>query len=423
LEKILIFEDFSYENFYPLTLVRTVSCLKIGTQTIDRKVQAVYPDIKIEYLFRPYLTDVFRERYPDKEIFTKPDKDVDYLLLNARYIPDTEHVFPIEGPEETGVDSNDQVIYIRISGTGLSDIIKCLTDKNILAAKLPRVKKYPDFKLVTYPWELIPLNRDAVIGDYKYFRRRPDFIPKEELKIGITGNPDYVWVAFNSKVEPFVEINTENGPVIIDSNTEIHSFTRIEGPAYIGNNCRLLGAKIRAGTSLFDNCRVGGEVEESILFGNSNHYHHGFIGHSIVGEWVNIGALTATSDLKNNYGKIKMDSGFQTIQTDQIKIGSIIGDFTKLGIGTLLNTGSILGISANIFGGGIQPKFISSFSWGGKDKFLEYDIEKGIETNKEIMKRRKLEWTAAFEKLYRKVFELTKEERKLFLNRIEGKVK
>ena len=144
-----------------------------------------------------------------------------------------------------------------------------------------------------------------------------------------------------------VVIDAEHGPVYIDEGAEIHPFTRIEGPCYVGKKSILLGAKCREGNSIGPMCRVGGEVEESIIHGYSNKYHDGFLGHAYVGEWVNLGALTTNSDLKNDYSSVSvMLDGHTPIDTGSTKVGSLIGDHTKTSIGTLLNTGAYVGAMA-----------------------------------------------------------------------------
>jgi len=195
---------------------------------------------------------------------------------------------------------------------------------------------------------------------------------------------------------------------------EVHPFTRIEGPCYIGPKCILLGAKCREGMSIGPMCRVGGEVEESIIQGYSNKYHDGFLGHAYVGEWVNLGALTTNSDLKNDYSSVSVVlDGKAPIDTGSTKVGSIIGDHTKTSIGTLLNTGSFVGAMALLLATGKPlPKHIPSFAW-----FIEGVVSKGFgkgklyETAKTAMSRRKCQWTQADQDMWDAVFALTAPQR------------
>jgi UDP-N-acetylglucosamine diphosphorylase/glucosamine-1-phosphate N-acetyltransferase len=211
-----------------------------------------------------------------------------------------------------------------------------------------------------------------------------------------------------------VVIDASNGPVYIDRDAEIHPFSRIEGPCYIGPKCILLGAKCREGNSIGPLCRIGGEVEESIIQGYSNKYHDGFLGHAYVGEWVNLGAMTTNSDLKNDYSAVSVVlDGRTPVSTGSTKVGSLIGDHTRTSIGTLLNTGSYVGAMTLLVATGKPlPKYIPSFTW-----FLEGAITKGFgkgklyETARIAMGRRKMEWTAADEAMWDAVFEQTAEVR------------
>jgi UDP-N-acetylglucosamine diphosphorylase/glucosamine-1-phosphate N-acetyltransferase len=161
-------------------------------------------------------------------------------------------------------------------------------------------------------------------------------------------------------------------------------------------------------------CKVGGEVEGSIFQGYSNKQHDGFLGHSYICEWVNLGADTNNSDLKNNYGNVKVYVDGKIVDTGHQFVGLFMGDHSKAGINTMFNTGTVVGVSSNVFGAGFPPKFIPSFSWGGADKMIEYDIEKAVETAKAVMKRRDIKMTKEYETLLRKIFMETAPERSLF---------
>ena len=228
---------------------------------------------------------------------------------------------------------------------------------------------------------------------------------------------DMVYIHKDAQIEAFVVIDAQNGPVYIDRDVIIYSHTRIEGPAYIGPLCRIVGAKIREGTSINEGCRIGGEVEESIFHKYVNKYHSGFLGHSYIGEWVNLGALTTNSDLKNNYSNVKVPLNGILMDTGEIKVGCCIGDHSKTGIGTLINTGSIIGVSVNLFGGGLPPKYIPSFLWGGSSGFDVYILKKAIDTARRVMARRNVKMSNAYLKLYQKIYEITESERQTYLKK------
>ena len=191
-------------------------------------------------------------------------------------------------------------------------------------------------------------------------------------------------------VEPFVFADTRGGPVMIDQGAIVHAFSRLEGPCYVGKESWIAGAKLRAGSTIGPCCRIGGEVEASIVQGYSNKYHDGFLGHSYLGEWVNLAAATQTSDLRNDYDVVRLTINGQRISTGTNKAGSYIGDHTKTGLGALLNTGSTVGAFANVLpSGSLAPPVIPSFTRVQDGDLRElWDLRKLFSTAARVMQRR-----------------------------------
>jgi UDP-N-acetylglucosamine diphosphorylase/glucosamine-1-phosphate N-acetyltransferase len=198
-----------------------------------------------------------------------------------------------------------------------------------------------------------------------------------------------------------VSIDVTDGPVYIDKNVIIRPFSAIIGPSYIEKGTIIDQAKI-VKSSIGPQCRISGEVEACIFQGYANKHHEGFIGHSFIGEWVNLGALTTNSDLKNNYSPIKIKIGKRNFDTGMIKLGCFIGDHTKTGIGTLIPTGAVISSFVNFFAGGIMPQYIPSFKWLTTKKTENYDLKKAIATAKIVMQRRKIKMTQQYENIIRK---------------------
>jgi glucose-1-phosphate thymidylyltransferase len=196
-----------------------------------------------------------------------------------------------------------------------------------------------------------------------------------------------VFIHNEAIISDFVEINAEDGPVVIDKGTKVSSFSILKGPLYIGKNSVL--DKVMISNSIAgNNCRLGGEISDSIIGDYTNKHHEGFLGHSLVGDWVNLGALTTTSDLKNNYGFIHLEFQDKKFATDSIKFGSIIGDCVKTGIGTLLNTGTVIDVGGLIFDGFPRQKYYPPFFWGGIPK-QKYELGRFLSDMEIIMARRK----------------------------------
>jgi UDP-N-acetylglucosamine diphosphorylase/glucosamine-1-phosphate N-acetyltransferase len=207
-------------------------------------------------------------------------------------------------------------------------------------------------------------------------------------------------------------LDAREGPIFIGERVTIQPHTRVSGPCYIGEDCVLVGGKVAGGSSIGPVCRIGGEVEQSVFLGYSNKYHEGFLGHSYVGEWVNLGALTTNSDLKNNYGPVKVVVDGSLTDSGLAKVGAFLGDHVKTGIGTLLNTGITIGFASNLFGGGmIEQKSIPPFSWVGAGKREEYRLDEAIETARAVMKRRKVELGSEEVDTFKEIFKLTEKER------------
>jgi UDP-N-acetylglucosamine diphosphorylase / glucose-1-phosphate thymidylyltransferase / UDP-N-acetylgalactosamine diphosphorylase / glucosamine-1-phosphate N-acetyltransferase / galactosamine-1-phosphate N-acetyltransferase len=231
---------------------------------------------------------------------------------------------------------------------------------------------------------------------------------KEDLERDIGAK--YQGARVRGKIHPSAVIyNTKN--VLIEEGAEVEACAVLDarsGPIYIGRNTIIRPQSyLRGPLSIGPECRIGGEVTHSIFHGYVNKAHYGFIGHAYIGEWVNLGAGTTNSNLKNNYGTVKVAVNGKEVDTGEQFLGCFIGDHAKTGIGTLITTGAVIGVAANIFGGGVTPKFVPSFSWGKET----YDLQKMIAAAKIAMGRRGREMSAAEAALLKKIFEITADER------------
>ncbi|MCK5456715.1 MAG: hypothetical protein KAI45_06265, partial [Melioribacteraceae bacterium] len=211
---------------------------------------------------------------------------------------------------------------------------------------------------------------------------------------------------------PGAVLDAEEGPIFIDKNATVFPNTVIQGPTSVGENALIkIGAKIYGETSIGPVCKISGEIGESILHSYSNKQHNGFLGHAYLGSWVNIGAGTNNSDLKNNYGNVKVTINDVEIDTGEVMAGLIMGDHAKSGIDTMFNTGTVVGVSANVFGTGFPPKYIPSFSWGGTEGLTTFKFDKAIDVAEKVMVRRNKELTVDENNILKIVFNETKPER------------
>jgi UDP-N-acetylglucosamine diphosphorylase/glucosamine-1-phosphate N-acetyltransferase len=410
---LCIFEDRKVENFYPLTLTRPVYDLRCGISTLWEKISQISNSEETSHLLcRDYLSKVTSQRIKRARVNQLQNlKDEDLLFVNGRLLFLDEPIV-LEGNEEIAVQG-EEIVYARLNKDTLEKLsfgsVEKIEETLTQAKQMVKVEKIRA-NLLEYPWGLIRLNGKAIRADFKLIGKRG--IEGKVAEGAYLINPEQIYLAREAEIEPGVVLNAEEGPIYIGEEVKIRPPTVIDGPSYIGKGTIIDGAKIREGCSVGPVCRIAGEIEESIFYAYSNKHHDGFIGHSYVGEWVNLAALTTTSDLKNTYGEIKVYLKDEVIDTGEIKVGSFIGDHTKTGIGTLLEAGCVIGVSCNLFGGGTPPKFIPSFSWGGEAGFVENELDKVIEVARLVMKRRGVKQTEADRDLLRKVYKLTAKERR-----------
>lgn len=409
--KLVIFEDDQFERFLPLAWVRGVFDLKTGATTLAEKIARSSGVYIAALLTREYLAPTVRRRYPAAAINDlSAIGGEEVLFVNARvcgagWTPPEQRVALWRGD--------------RLAAWRTTADVSAVRDYAGLAAAA-RGADRADFsgKWFDYIWDVMLSNPEQITADFDAAGRSGVEGKLHESAV-VFGPRERLYVGPKTEVHPFVCIDTREGPVTIEAGCEIHPFTRIEGPCYVGPGSILLGAKVREGCSIGPMCRVGGEVEESIIHGHSNKYHDGFLGHAYVGEWVNLGALTTNSDLKNDYTNVSVMMGGRSVDTGSTKVGSFIADHVKTSIGTLLNTGTIVGTMAVLVATGAPlPKYITPFAW-----FLNGVVTKGfglgqlLKTARIAMSRRKVEMTDEDEQLLRHVYELTKEERSAYVQR------
>jgi len=254
--------------------------------------------------------------------------------------------------------------------------------------------------LVRRPWELIDLNPSEITND---FAARPSSNSTPPVGFALVGPYERLFIDPTARIDPMVVADTTNGPVVIGPGATVQAFTRLEGPCGIGTGAMVFGAKIRSGTTIGPYCRVGGEVECSILLGYANKYHEGFLGHSYVGEWVNLAAGTHTSDLRCDYRPVTVPVDGVEVPTGRTKVGAVIADHVRTGLGVLLDCGSVIGPFAQVLPfGGFAPRAIPGFHRFGIGGMKELtDIDRLIATADAMMRRRGQRLSAALETAYR----------------------
>ena len=410
---VIIFEDEGYRNLYPLTLNHPVYSLRCGITVLAEKIRRAYDGATVGHHVRTILTPFLKAYLQQK----KYDPQVNEchrdnaLLVNGRALVSEEFAkaIPVRGPDTLYV-KGDTVVAARLSGANLAAVD---WHQPIYLERLPSVSKTEiDAAMITYPWDLIHRNAEEITREFKTLAKPAEIEGTVYDGVHILAREN-VYIAAGAEVKPGVVIDAEEGPVFIDENAKILPNAVIEGPAYIGQKTAIkISAKIYEGTSIGPVCKVGGEVEESIIHSYSNKQHEGFLGHAYIGMWVNLGADTNNSDLKNDYGNIKVTINGKEIDTGSQFVGCTIGDHSKTGINSMLNTGTVVGLGCNLYGADFPPKYVPSFSWGGAEGLIEYRIDKFIQVAKRVMARRSIDLGPEEEQLLRKIHEMTAHERR-----------
>ena len=405
--KLVIYESRDFDALYPLTYLRPTFQLRCGYISLAGRITALVPHDEVCYCMREVLASVAAQKLSDP-INAWPGLSGDVLFVNGGWMPDAG----VELPEPGEVAAcNGQIVYARPTPEQLpKDGIASFDD---LLAWLDSLKPTIDVKarIVSRPWHLVENNPDAMKED---FARVGKSGVEGELspQAALIGSEEKLYIAPGAQVQPMSVIDVTHGPVYIDEGVTVFPFSRIEGPAYIGPDSQIVGANMREGCSIGPVCRVGGEVEESIIHGHSNKYHDGFLGHAYVCEWVNLGAMTTNSDLKNDYGTVSVYVRGEMEDTGSTKVGCFIGDHSKTSIGTYFNTGTVVGVMCVLVGsGGVLPKKNPSFAWFLNNRFFKgAGFKAGVDTARTVTSRRGCELTDADVELLENVKDMTKQE-------------
>jgi len=414
--EICVFEDLYFDRLEPLTFSRPTYDLVCGISSLKEKISRYYPGVKVSLHTRPYLESFLISKYPGLSV--NKIEDDDCLFVNGRILApeNIAQLLPLKEKTNKVFISNDgTLLAARISGKKLNEVKKnihdLLTLSNFDGVKVEKI----DIPCINYIWDVINNNHKEMLKDFSFYTKSK----KRNMHHGKIHDgahlieKENIFIAEGAEIKPGAVLDASPGPIYLDENAVIFPNAVIEGPVYVGKSSQVKAVlEFNENVSIGKICKVGGEVEDSIISPFTNKQHSGFLGHAYLGSWVNIGADTNCSDLKNNYGSVRMYVNGEVIDSGSQFLGVIIGDQSKTAINTMFNTGTVVGFACNIFGAGFPPKYLPSFSWGGSDAITTYDIARSIETAKRVMARRNKVMDEAEEKLFRKIFDLTQKERR-----------
>ncbi len=374
------------EDLFPFTFTRPVSEIRVGILTIAEKWEK-WLNASVSFQTEAYLS----EKFP----LTVTDKNT---VINGSYLPNKALVEAVQSLKmgEALMGNEGYIAYVTDKPEAVFDTLAFKT-----------VAFEDDVLVIKNTWDIFSKNGEALQSDFEVLTEGRESEPISDTNQVL--NPKNIFIEEGASVE-FSILNASTGPIYIGKNALVMEGCKIRGGFALCESAILkMGARIYGPTTAGPGCKLGGEVNNAVLFANSNKGHDGFLGNSVLGEWCNIGADTNTSNLKNNYAPVRLwnykTEGFA--KTGLQFCGLMMGDHSKCGINVMFNTGTVVGVSANIFGSGFPRNFIPSFSWGGASGFTAFKTNKAFEVAEAMMKRRNMEFNDTEAKILEHVFELT----------------
>ena len=411
---LCLFEDVHSSNFLPLTYFRPVYDLRCGMLSLRERIVSYLSPKSISLFAREYLAAVLREENPGVEVNHVSANMC--LFVNGRTIMNAKLARQIKKSSGDCLFAcGEQLVAVRLSGenlvmatsTSYSDAIDLSNVKGLDKVEV-------DATLVSYPWDLVYANESELVTDFLLLTKKSKGIAKNadvHKSVSLVGKKN-ICIGKGSAVGAGAVLDASEGPIFIGSNVRIFPLAVIEGPCYLGEGSLIkVGAKIYGNTSIGRVCKVGGEVEHSIFHSHSNKQHDGFLGHSYIAPWVNLGAGTTNSNLKNTYGSVRVHINGKQVDSGKSFVGMTAGDHVKVGINGTIDTGTVIGPSSNIYGTSIPPKYIVPFTWGTTGKFSTYDVERAMSVATTVMGRRNVITSESYKQLFHYIFDLTSNER------------
>ena len=390
---LYVFEDQRFSDFFPISSTRAVFDIRFGQSTFLERIIKIFPEHSVSLIVRDEFKELVSELHAN--IAVNPDNIEEGLWISSSVIWTRESV-ELLSAKNTAFMKDDKLVAANLSS---SDAARWISNGGPLKSELESVKfKNIEVHQCNYLWDIIKFINQSISDDASELK------PVDRLDYPHTNliNPDKIFIN-SAKVMPGALINAEKGPVIIDNNAVIYGQTYIEGPAFIGTDTVIKPLTKIVGSVIGKKCKIGGEVESSVIQGYSNKVHDGHLGDSFLGEWVNLGAGTSNSNLKNNYSSVKISLNENLIDTNSLHIGCFIGDHVKTAIGTLINTGTIIGAASMISTYGFPPVNLPPFSWYFNRKKERMDFDKFVSTAQKSKSRRNKNFTKAEKRLYKKI--------------------
>ena len=403
--RLIVFESGLRENYYPLSLTKPTFDLTLGTNSLLEFLESRFQS-KSSGLFVPsYLEKLAAKEHGDIVNKHVPNKSI---LINS-LISQDQSIWRLI--DEYGTDQRNRW-FLDSEKNPVFGIMDEALPEQLSKKVMQRAKKKPlpveagKTALMKYPWNLVQENGNAITSAFQQGMETGGLQGDFETR----GNK--FRISPQAEIGRYVTLDSRGGPIIVEDDVEIQTFSHLSGPCFVGKGSKIRSAKIRGNTTIGRDCRVSGEVEESIVSDFTNKNHDGFIGHSYIGSWVNLGALTTNSDLKNTYGNVKVSVKNRVVDTGANKVGIFVADMVKTAIGTLITSGRKLGVASHVFG--FVAKDVPSFTiFAGSlgTRNTEQYINSAVETQNRMMKRRGVQMTEEYIAMMKQVFKATQGER------------
>ena len=387
----ILFDGPYRNNLLPFTFTRPVADIRVGILTIRQKWESY-----LEYTTTTVTEDYLADKFPMVEM-------EENIMINASFLPNLEVVEFVKNLKHNQAlfKGEDVIAFFVNEGEEVKDF-----------STFEALEFSGNILNIEHTWDIFSKNGDAIAEDFNLITK-----DRQSQPIPATVNtisPENIFIE-KGAILNFATLNASSGPIYIGRDAEVMEGSIVRGPLALCNNAALkLGTKVYGPTTVGPHSKIGGEVNNSVIFGFSNKGHDGFLGNSVIGEWCNLGADTNNSNLKNNYAEVRLwdykTEGFA--KTGLQFCGLMMGDHSKCGINTMFNTGTVVGVSANIFGSGFPRNFVPSFSWGGSKGFVTYKTNKAFEVAEVVMARRKEEFTDQDKVILEHIFEETKQYRR-----------
>lgn len=393
------------DGFGPLIALSHLAALRRGTKSL---LEAIEQDVAIpggaELWGRQIVAETTKETLR-RDYNTQANESA--LFVNARAKPGRDLRALASRPSSFVAVAQGQLVAGRLPGDVLDAGIVTKKDVLKVGKKVQRLQTPAESLFAGY-WELVESNGIAVAEQAGHFDDSLALPDSAEVK----GPPSNLRIEGTAEVENYVTFDVRPGPIVVDRAVAIDSYTRISGPCYIGSSTKVHSAMVGGGTSVFEGCNVGGQLESSVVMPNSNKAHEGYLGHSYVGEWVNLGAGSTFSNLKNTYGNVRVDLSQGRKDTGMLKLGAAVGDMCKISIGALVYAGKALGTGSHI--SGLASQSVPSFTYfdGLTRSMVELRLDSVLETERRMMERRGWTPTRAREELVRRAFAVSATERR-----------